>query len=158
MNSKCKGYVRNKTAIPLYVLKRFVNPGSKIDMKIICDRYYDESGAQDMKQFVDWLKTTIFSDSTTWEIYVGTDEDNFTEYSSKATPNRAHVITNNYSSKVEELDPKQMLRMSSKKLEKALENYKDVKILKQVLAKAMTMSRKQKVCRVLRNRIEELSI
>lgn len=160
-----EGYVRNIGSFPLYAFKRTVLPGEDVSAEEIYNMYFDTSGATNDKEFLSWLHSTVFRDGTMWKMaLVPSGSKKVAPVSKKkevvetpVTTSRAHTVSTNMNVMKEEIDPKKVLRMSADKCQKILESVDDVRLLKQLLAKASTMPRKQKVCKVISNRLDELT-
>ena len=157
-----EGYVKNISRVPFYIMKRTVVPGESLSAEEIKKRYYNESGASTDAKFIEWLKSTVFLDTSVWEMKLRVSkprknkDDNNDQASNK--PSTPHVVKTNPNVKVDELDPNKLLKMSAVDCKKFLEKCDDTKFLKQLLSKAEKMARKQKTCKVIRDRLGELGV
>lgn len=156
-----EGYVKNISRVPFYIMKRFVSPGESLSADELKERYFGESGATTDDKLIEWLKTTVFLDTTVWEVNLSpsrqrkhsTSKQASTEVKRSSTP---HVVKTTPKVKVDDLDPAKLLKMSAPDCKKALDKCTDTKFLKQLLAKAEKMARKQKTCKVLREKLADL--
>lgn len=160
-----EGYVKNISVVPFYIMKRTVVPGESLSADEIKNRYYNESGASTDAKFIEWLKATVFLDTTVWEINLKVSkprkqkDDNEKVEEEKPKPSSTpHIVKTNPNAKVNELDPNKLLKMSAADCKKFLEECDDTKFLKQLLIKAEKMARKQKTCKVIRDRLGELGV
>ena len=160
-----KGYVRNVSSFPMYAFKRSVAPGENVPAKEIYDNYFDVSGASNDAEFLDWLRTTVFREANLWMVNLsaGMEEEpakpkttSESDTDLNASRSKSHIVTTNVNVKQEDVDPVKVLKMSAEKCKVAVEEIDDVKLLKQMLAKASSMARKQKVCKIISDRLEEL--
>ena len=68
-----KGYVKNISLLPYYVMKRTVNPSDIISASDIEKTYFARSGATDASSFVKWLREGVFLETSIWEVNITDD-------------------------------------------------------------------------------------
>ena len=154
-----KGYVKNMSISPFYVMKRSVATGDIIPIEDIVRRYLEVSGAKDAKSFVAWLKKYVFEGAGVWEINI-VDDDSTQDVCPEPTDTKpkdnSRAATAKSGSVIPKVDPAQLVKVSYKKCIELAAKCSEPRILKQALQRASTMARKEKTCQVLRDRLAEL--
>jgi hypothetical protein len=156
-----KGYVKNISLLPQYIMKRNVNPSGVIPAADIEAAFYTRSGTKNTSSFVKWLRGGIFSETTVWEINIVDDvekDDKKSEAPSKKdNKSRRESVVNLSDEKViPKVTAAYLVKVSSEKCKELASKCSDTKVLQDALQKANTMPRKSKTCKVLRDRLDDL--
>jgi len=149
-------------------MKRSVGPGAKIPLDDLYEQYGVKHGIDEGKPFIDWLRYVKLKDINVWEIKYGEKEDTVvpgpkesdkSKLKSKTGSDRELDNTpSSFVTDAEKLSVDDVTNMSVRTAREKLPRISDAKLLKYALHQSSQLANKDTLCRMLRKRIQELSL
>ena len=159
-----KGYVINKASSWSHVMKRSVQPGEKIQLDELYLQYGKKYSLKEGIEFVNWVRDVKLRNDSRWGIIFDEEVVNAEKVvlsrpvDNKPLPSNFDIPTTRPAMRIEDLKVTEVVGWSVRKAREMLKDVKDVKLLNYALKDAAQRPQKEVLCRMLKKRIQELSL
>lgn len=169
MNLK-KAYVRNMTHLWAHVMKRSVGPGKKVYLDKLYEQYGAKHNLEPTEEFIVWLRDVKLRDQNKWQIFL----DESTPFGGvsinqevREEPKASGSITvkvdksrgeNVAPPVVKDMEVADIVSLTVRAAREIVPIIQDIKLLKYAVQEANQLPDKDSLVRMLRKRIQELSI
>ena len=150
-----EGYIENISNLPKYIFKSHVLPGGRLSLEEIYSLYVSfKEEDSSLEGFKEWLNNYI-SDKTVWKVVFKEKKvrEPVEVKTKPAKPVKAMISGLGIKKEYSEED---IVKFTIKEAKKELPKIKDKRLLKRALKIASSRPRKEKLCRLLYDRIDEL--
>ena len=159
-----KGYVINKASSWSHVMKRSVEPGEKIPLDELYLQYGKKYNLKEGIDFVNWIKNIKLRNDSRWGIIFDEEVVNAEKVvisqpvATKPLPANFDIPTARPILQIKDLKVNDVVGWPVRKAREMLKDVKDVKLLTYALKDARQRPQKEVLCRMLKKRIQELSL
>lgn len=154
------GYIMNTSSNWIHAMKRSVGPGAKISLQELYDQYGVKHEI-DEGTFIDWLQTVKLRGSKKWKLILESSAEDkqkkgsdYSEEMSKRAK-KSDSVTPPVSTKMGVED---VVNLSVRRAREVIPQMMDSQLLKYSLREANQLAGKDSLCKILRKRIQELSL
>ena len=153
------GYIMNTSANWIHAMKRSVGPGAKISLQELYDQYGVKHELEEGPAFIDWLQTVKLRGSKKWKLVLENSvvDNKGSDYSEEVR--KREVKSDQVAPPVAtKMTIEDVVNLSVRRAREVVPTIMDSQLLKYSLREANQLAGKDSLCKVLRKRIQELSL
>ena len=154
------GYIMNVSANWIHAMKRSVGPGAKISLQELYDQYGVKHDLAEGQPFTDWLQAVKLRGSKKWKLVLNNDPNvKVDKAAEEAEIRKKEVRSDSVTPPVAtKMGVEDVVNLSVRRAREVLPTMMDSQLLKYALREANQLAGKDSLCKLLRKRIQELSL
>ena len=155
------GYVVNTSPGWVHAMKRSIGPGAKISLQELYDQYGVKHELEEGSAFVEWLETVKLRGSKKFKIVLDNEPQvkKVSKQEADSESRKKEVHSDAVAPPVAtKMDVDDVVNLSVRRAREVIPTVMDSQLLKYSLQQANQLAGKDSLCKILRKRIQELSL